>query len=84
MLLRLYEVTRYFTLPQAQSLLPQVEEHLRDALFHKAEALKAHKELEATSDKIRMSGGMRVNHGQIQAVQARRDTSAAAAVCETP
>jgi hypothetical protein len=71
-------VPRYFTLPQAESLLPEVERFLRDALFHKAEALKAHKELEETSERIRMSGGMRVNHGQIQATQTRRDSSAAA------
>ena len=69
---------RYFTLPQAESLLPEVERFLRDALFHKSEALKAHQELQETSDRIRMQGGMRVNQGQQRAVRARLDTSAAA------
>lgn len=69
---------RYFTLTQAESLLPEVERLLRDALFNKSEAQKAHQELEETSERIRMSGGMRVNHGQIQAVRARRDSSVAA------
>lgn len=69
---------RYFTLPQAESLLPEVERFLRDALFHKSEAEKAHRELEDTSDRIRASGGMRVNPGQLLAVRARRDTSVAA------
>ena len=69
---------RYFTLPQAESLLPEVERFLRDALFHKSEAQKAHQELEDTSERIRMSGGMRVNQGEFQAVRARRDASVAA------
>ncbi len=69
---------RYFTLPQAESLLPEVERFLRDALFHKSEAEKAHQELEDTSDRIRASGGMRVNQGQLQAVRDRCDSSVAA------
>jgi hypothetical protein len=71
-------VPRYFTLPQAESLLPEVEGFLRDALFHKSEAQKAHREIEETSDRIRMSGGMRINPGQLLAVRARRDSSVAA------
>jgi hypothetical protein len=71
-------VPRYFTLPQAESLLPEVERYLRDALFHKTEAQKAHRELEDTSDRIRASGGMHVNQSQLQAVRARRDSGAAA------
>jgi hypothetical protein len=70
-------VPRYFTLPQAESLLPEVERFLRDALFHKSEAQKAHQELEETSERIRMSGGMRVNQGEFQAVRARRDAGVA-------
>ena len=69
---------RYFTLPQAESLIPEVERFLRDALFHKSEAQKAHQELEDTSERIRMSGGMRVNQGEFQAVRARRDAGVAA------
>lgn len=69
---------RYFTVSQAERLLPEVERHLRDALFHKAEAVKAHQELEQVSERIRMMGGMRVNPGQHLAVRARLDTSAAA------
>ncbi|HEY1754216.1 MAG TPA: DUF2203 domain-containing protein [Bryobacteraceae bacterium] len=68
---------RYFTLPQAESLLPEVERSLRDALFYKSEAQKAHQELEETSDRIRMSGGMRINQGQLQAVRDRCDSSVA-------
>jgi hypothetical protein len=71
-------VPRYFTLPQAESLLPEVERFLRDALFHKSEAQKAHQELEDTSDRIRMSGGMRVNPGQLAGLRERLDSSVAA------
>jgi hypothetical protein len=71
-------VARYFTLPQAESLLPEVERFLREALFHKSEAEKAHLELEEASDRIRMSGGMRVNPGQFQAARARRDAGVTA------
>jgi hypothetical protein len=71
-------VARYFTLTQAERLLPEVERSLRDALFHKSEAQKAHQELEQTSERIRTSGGARVDPGQHLASRARRDTSAAA------
>ena len=69
---------RYFTLPQAENLLPEVERFLREALFHRSEAEKAHRELEETSERIRMSGGMRVNQAQLQAVRARCTSSVAA------
>lgn len=71
-------MARYFTLPQAESLLPEVERFLRDALFHKSEAEKAHRELEEASDRIRMSGGMRVNPDLFQAARARRDAGVTA------
>jgi hypothetical protein len=71
-------VPRYFTLRQAEGLLPEVEHSLRDALFHKAEAEKAHRELEEASDRIRMAGGSRVNPTRMLALRARRDTSTAA------
>ncbi len=71
-------MARYFTLAQAERLLPDVERSLRDALFHKAEAQKAHQELEQTSERIRTSGGARVDPGQHLAMRAQRDTSAAA------
>ena len=48
---------RYFTLKEAEQLLPQIERHLRDALFHKAEYEQAHQELERMVNRIRMSGG---------------------------
>jgi hypothetical protein len=71
-------VPRYFTLTQAERLLPEVERSLRDALFHKTEAESAHRELEETSERIRVSGGARVDPGRHLALRARRETSTAA------
>jgi len=68
----------YFTVPQAERLLPEVERHLRNALFHRAEALKANQELEETSEKIRMAGGMQVNPSRLAAVRSQLDESVSA------
>jgi hypothetical protein len=71
-------MSRYFTLDQAERQLPEVERLLREALYHKAEAQRAHDEMEAETQRIRMSGGVRVDHQKILAVRSRRDTSATA------
>lgn len=69
---------RYFTLTQAERLLPEVERSLRDALFQKAEAEKAHLELEQTIERIRNSGGAQVDLSGHLTLRARRDASSAA------
>jgi hypothetical protein len=69
---------RYFTLPEAEALLPEVEQALREALFHKSEYQSADDELNRHTQRIRMAGGSRVNPGPLLAIRARRDTSAAA------
>ena len=69
---------RYFTLPEAQRALPDVERHLRQALFHKAESQKAQDDMDRTSERVRTSGGARVNPGEALATRARRDTSISA------
>jgi hypothetical protein len=68
-------MARYFTLPEAERLLPRVEQHLRDCLLHRSEAMKAHEELEMVSARIRMAGGLRVQPGPLLATRARRDAS---------
>src|SRR5579862_3966630 len=69
---------RYFTLAEAERMLPAVERALRDALFHKAEYQKADEELDETMERIRMAGGSRVNPGPILTLRAGRDASAVA------
>jgi hypothetical protein len=71
-------MSRFFTLTEAESLLPEVEQALRDALFHKAEYDKARTDLESSLDRIRMAGGMRVNPGPLLVLRTQRDDSVAA------
>ena len=71
-------MSRHFTLAQAEQLLPEVEQALRDALFHKSEYQAAEEELNQSTQRIRMAGGSRVNPAPIMAARARRDTSGAA------
>jgi hypothetical protein len=71
-------MARYFTVAQAERMLPEVERALRDALFHKAEYQKADQEFSQQMQRIRMAGGSRVDRGPLLALRARRDTSAAA------
>ncbi|MSV34959.1 MAG: DUF2203 family protein [Bryobacterales bacterium] len=69
---------RYFTLAEAQQLLPEVDKALRDALFHKSEYQAAEAALRSTTQRVRVSGGARVDPSAFLATRARRDTSAAA------
>ena len=69
---------RYFTLNECETLLPEVERALRDAVFHKSEYHKADTELDSSVRHIRTSGGARVDRGAYLALRARRDSNAAA------
>jgi len=68
---------RYFTLADAERALPAVERLLRDALLHKAEYQRAHFELEETTQRIRMSGGSRVDPNALRALRNSGDASLA-------
>lgn len=69
---------RYFTLAEAERALPEVEHALRDALFHRAEAVQAYKALEQHNERVRTLGGVRVNPKEVLAMKARLETSSAA------
>ena len=66
---------RYYTLAEAELMLPEVDRALRDALFHKSEYQTAEEELNRNTQRIRMAGGSRVNPGPFLAMRSRRDTS---------
>ena len=68
-------MARYFTLAEAQRQLPAVERALRDALFQKSEYRKAAQDLEKINERVRLSGGARVNPGEMLSLRARRDES---------
>ena len=66
---------RYFRLAEAERLLPEVERHLRDALFHKAEYERVHQEIESTLERVRQSGGARMNPSKQLELRVERDGS---------
>lgn len=67
---------RYFTLQQAERLLPEVETAVRDAMALKAEYQRANDEWQNFSRRVTMAGGMRVDHSQVLDQKRRRETSA--------
>lgn len=67
---------RYFTLPQAERLLPDVETAIRDAIALKAEYQRAEEEWQNFASRVTMLGGTRVDHSQAVDQKRRRETSA--------
>lgn len=66
---------RYFRLTEAERVLPEVERHLRDALFHKAEYERLHQQIESTLERVRQSGGARIDPSKQFALRTERDSS---------
>jgi hypothetical protein len=56
---------RFFTLQQAEQLLPQVESAIRDAISLRSEFQQAETEWQNFSRRITMAGGMVVDHSQV-------------------
>jgi hypothetical protein len=75
---------RYFTLAQAERMLPKVEERIREALFIKAEHQRADEELRAISKRIFLSGGAAVDRAQVANLKTTREQTASKLqeVCE--
>lgn len=71
-------MARYFTLADAERLIPELDRLLRDALRHKTGYQQAAHELDQFQTRVRISGGARVDRTAFLALRARRDTSAAA------
>jgi len=69
-------VPRFFTLEQAEQLLPQVESALRDAISYKGEYEQAETECQEFQRRVMMSGGMLVDHDQLLGRKNRRDAAA--------
>jgi hypothetical protein len=67
---------RFFTITQAERLLPKVEERIREALFIKAEYQRAEEELRATQRRIMLSGGAVVDQAHIANIKTTRDGAA--------
>ncbi|MCZ2147702.1 MAG: DUF2203 domain-containing protein [Bryobacterales bacterium] len=70
-------MSRYFTLEEAEALLPEVENSIRAAIELKRFYLEAEEVLERESRRILMSGGAMVDAPRLNAEKSRRDTCAA-------
>ena|SRR5579884_2942031 len=70
-------MARYFTLPEAEKLLPQVESAIRDAVCLKAEHEQVEEELRATLQRVTMLGGVDLDRRGFLDQRARREAAAA-------
>jgi hypothetical protein len=68
---------RYFTLAQAERLLPKVEQRIRDALFVKSEYQRAEDAIRATTKHIFLSGGAAVDPARLVTLKSTRDAAGA-------
>jgi len=67
---------RFFTLQQAEKLLPEVESALREAIALKSEYAEAEKEQQNFSTRITLLGGVSVDRAQLLDRRHRRESSA--------
>jgi hypothetical protein len=67
---------RFFTLQQAEQLLPEVESAIRDAISLKSEYQQAEAEWQNFSRRITMLGGVLVDHSQLREQKNRRESLA--------
>src|SRR5260370_25879426 len=69
-------MTRYFTLQQAERLLPEVESALREAIFLKEEHQQAEQQLRASTQRVMMLGGVDLDRRAFIDQRDRREASA--------
>jgi len=67
---------RFFTLQQAEKLLPEVEAALRDAIVLKAEYEEAGKDWRNFSQRIHLLGGVLVDHTKLLDKKQQRESCA--------
>jgi hypothetical protein len=67
---------RYFSLLEAERLLPDVEQLIRRALTLKADHASSDKELQQASYRIFLLGGAMIDHDRLLAERTQRDTCA--------
>jgi hypothetical protein len=69
-------VARFFTLQQAEQVLPQVESVIREAIALKSEYQQAESECQEFRRRVMLQGGMLVDHSKLLDRNGRRDASA--------
>src|SRR5215472_16501281 len=68
-------MSKFFTLKQAELLIPELESAIREAVALKSDYETAESEVQGTSRRIMMAGGDHVNLNHVAEVKARRDTA---------
>jgi hypothetical protein len=66
-----------FTLAQAQSMIPEVDRLLREALAAKSEYDEVERSIQSFSERVMLMGGTAVNRDDVLDRRSRRDTTAA-------
>jgi len=69
-------MAKFFTLQQAEQLLHKVESAIRDAISLRSEYEDAEGELQRSSQRIMMLGGVLVDRDQFSLLKNRRDSAA--------
>jgi hypothetical protein len=67
---------RFFTLTQAEKLLPQVESAIREAIARKSEYEQAEAEWQGVSQRLMVTGGMHVDRPRLLQQKSRRESAA--------
>ena len=67
-------MARYFSLREAESLIPSVENAIRHAIRVKADYGQVEGELNKYAERIQMMGGSRINRDEIIELRARHET----------
>jgi hypothetical protein len=67
---------RFFTLTQAEKLLPQVESAIREAIVRKSEYEQAEAEWQSFSRRVTATGGMQVDRPRLLEQKNRRESAA--------
>jgi hypothetical protein len=69
-------VAKFFTLPEAERLLPEVESATREAIALKAEYQQAEIESQEFQRRVMLLGGVLVDHAKLHERKRRRDSGA--------
>ena len=69
-------MSRRFTLEEAESLLPEIEKSIREAIASKSELEQAETGLQAINQRVIMLGGVLVDRSAVYQNRLRRDQSA--------
>ena len=71
-------MSRLFTLPEAENLLPSIDRLIRTAVAQKAEYQEVEIELQAIAQRVMESGGMNLDRDAVASFRQRRDRAAEA------